>query len=743
LASDGGSFFAELNRRNVWRVGIAYVIASWLILQVIDVIEPLIGMPLWASQLVLVVLIIGFPLALVFSWAFEVTPGGLKREKDIDRSQSVTHETGRRLDKITIVIFALAVVMMVIDRNLPPASVPIDTTDTTTPAPRPTTELPSIAVLPFVNMSSDEGSAYFSDGLADTLLHMLAQIGEMRVAARTSSFRFREPGADIKDIAVNLGVGNILEGSVQKSGNRIRVTAQLIEAETGFHLWSGNFDRDLDDVFAIQDEIATEVVGALKISLLGEEAARLTARDTENLDAYTEFLLGIDKLDLSTTRAFEEAEEHFARATELDPEYARAWGMLGLTYLRMLEWGSGTRDVLLPKAQDAASNAMRLDNDLAVAITVLGAVELHQGNKDVAEQLLRRAVQADPNFVEARSYYARALFQTGRDDEALRVLDEALTIDPLSPEILFSLAAAHRSKFEYDKSITFLDRLAEIEPLNPSAPGLRGDIEYDYGYWARAAMDHVRAARLDPDDPEIAVVVGETLLCLELRDEAERWFDRAAEISPEHPATRGAYLLLELYAESVSDAGVEAARDLLDDELENRESANDRAVMVIWRHAVENDNVDAALEYFGQRYPEYFDPAGADLRGYYRMLRIGDLFRRADRPDDARRLLGKRLDRYQAFIDRESVMVMAHLQVPAAMGDRDLLLRALPLYVRDVVARKESPSLWPLRVKLDPLFDFVHNEPEFNELVDLLTSRAAEQREQLLDMNGGVFPLPE
>ena len=165
--------------------------------------------------------------------------------------------------------------------------------------------------------------------------------------------------------------------------------------------------------------------------------------------------------------------------------------------------------------------------------------------------------------------------------------------------------------------------------------------------------------------------------------------------------------------------------------------------MVIWRHAVENDGIEGALEYFSQRNPEYFDPAGEELRGYYQMLRIGDLFQRAGRQDDAQRLLGKRLARYQASIDSEPVMAMVHLQVPAAMRDRDLLLRALRLYVRDVVARKESPSLWPLRVERDPLFDIVRDEPEYIELVDLLTSRAAEQRELLLEMNGGVFPLPE
>jgi TolB-like protein/cytochrome c-type biogenesis protein CcmH/NrfG len=743
LASDGGSFFAELTRRNVWRVGIAYVIASWLILQVIDVIEPLVGMPLWASQLVLVLLIIGFPLTLVFSWAFEVTPDGLKREKDIDRSQSISHETGRRLDKVTIVVFALAVVMMVIDRNLPATSAPADTGEVSAPVAQRATVLPSIAVLPFANMSSDEGSAYFSDGLADTLLHMLAQISEIRVAARTSSFRFREPGADIKDIAASLGVGNVLEGSVQKSGDRIRITAQLIEAETGFHLWSGNFDRDLDDVFAIQDEIATEVVDALKVSLLGEAAARLTTRETENIDAYTEFLLGIDKLNLSTIRAFQEAERHFARAVELDPKYARAWGMLGLTYLRMLDWGSGTPEALLPRIENAATRATSIDEDLAVAIAVLAMTEHRRGNGEVAEQLLRRAVEADPNAIEARNYYSRILNEAGRDDEALRLLQESLAIDPLSAEVHFLMAIMHRGRFEYEKSLRILDRLAEIEPLNPVPPVLHGAIEYDYGNWARAVMDVVRGFRLDPDDPEIAIDVGVTLLALQLPDEATQWFNRAAEIDPEHAAVRGAYLLRALNEGTVPAESAQAARRLLDDKVANRKGSRINAIRTIRRYAVENNEVDEALAYLQGHYPEYFDLASANLDSVETSVLIGDLFRRSGRTEDAKRLLGQRLDRYRDLMDETRVWQTEPLRVAAAMQDRELLLRMLSRYTQDVVDRKESPSNWFLNFERDPLYDFVREEPAYIELVDLLAKRAAEQRDLLLEMNGGVYPLPE
>ncbi|MCJ7591501.1 MAG: hypothetical protein MUO51_09125, partial [Woeseiaceae bacterium] len=250
MANNGGSFFAELKRRNVYRVGIAYVVVGWLTLQALDIVVPIMHAPEWFSQLVLILLVIGLPFALIFAWAFEMTPEGLKREKDVDRSTSITHETGQTLNRIIIGVLIIAVGVLLADKFFlgdadiePVADVRNPSAETFEVT---ATASPSIAVLPFANMSADESSTYFSDGLADTLLHMLAQIREIRVAARTSSFQFRDQNTDIKEIAATLNVGTILEGSVQRAGNKIRVTAQLIEADTGFHLWSGNYDRNMD-----------------------------------------------------------------------------------------------------------------------------------------------------------------------------------------------------------------------------------------------------------------------------------------------------------------------------------------------------------------------------------------------------------------------------------------------------------------------------------------------------------------
>ena len=264
-------FIAELKRRNVLRVGAAYLLASWLILQFVDVVFPMLGLDEALGRPILIVLAIGFPAVLIFAWAFEMTAQGLKQEKHVDRSESVTTRTGRRLDRAITIVLIFAVGLLLVDKFVLQNESP--------PEVISAGNLDSVAVLPFVNMSGAAENEYFSDGLTETLLHLLAQVPDLKVAARTSAFAFKGRDEDIRQIADALNVATVLEGSVQRSGNKVRITAQLIEAQTGFHLWSQTFDRDLDDIFLVQDEIATSVVGALQATLLGVPAAQPVKHD--------------------------------------------------------------------------------------------------------------------------------------------------------------------------------------------------------------------------------------------------------------------------------------------------------------------------------------------------------------------------------------------------------------------------------------------------------------------------------
>ena len=242
-----GQIFRELKRRNIIRVAAAYVVLGWVLLQATGLIAPGLGLPAWTFPLIFLLLMIGFPVALLFAWAFELTPDGLKRTRDVDPQASVTAQTGRKFDFVIIGVLSVALLFLIVDR--------LFMAPTDTPGAPQEVVRSSIAVLPFVNMSNDPDQVYFSDGISEEILNVLAQIPDLHVTSRSSAFQFRGNDINIPDVAQQLGVANILEGSVRKSGTRIRITAQLIDAATDSHLWTHTYDRELDDVFAIQDEI--------------------------------------------------------------------------------------------------------------------------------------------------------------------------------------------------------------------------------------------------------------------------------------------------------------------------------------------------------------------------------------------------------------------------------------------------------------------------------------------------------
>ncbi len=270
------SFWGELKRRNVVRVTVAYVIVGWLILQLTDVLVPLLTLPEWAGRLIFLLLLVGFPLALFFAWAFELTPEGLKKGKDVDRSDSITHLTGRKLDFGIIGVLVVAVGFLLVDK--------IYLSEEDTAADEViATERQSIAVLPFVNMSPDPDQEYFSDGLSEEILNLLAKIPELKVIGRTSSFAFKGKNEDLRIIGEALGVNTLLEGSVRKSGDRVRITAQLIDVSDASHIWSETYNRTLDDIFAVQDDVAAAIIDAMQIHV---SAIPTRGRPTENTVAY-------------------------------------------------------------------------------------------------------------------------------------------------------------------------------------------------------------------------------------------------------------------------------------------------------------------------------------------------------------------------------------------------------------------------------------------------------------------------
>ena len=414
-------FVRELKRRNVFKVTVAYIIVAWLLLQVSVTLAPALRLPEWFHSGVAFVLILGFPVAIIFAWAFELTPEGLKREHQVNRNSSITHETGRKLEFVIVGLLIVAVAWFALDKFVwQPAEPTASTRDSA----------PSIAVLPFVNMSDDPANEYFSEGISEELLNLLAKIPQLKVIGRTSSFQFKGRQDDLRTIGDKLGVVNILEGSVRKAGNRVRVTAQLITVTDGTHLWSESYDRDLDDIFAVQNEIASSVVETLKVRLLGTNIPqRSSTKVTEAYDLYLHgnyFMRGFSPGDL------EKALVYFQRAVQLDPQLAPAWERIGSIRINQSMSGLIPPDQGMTIARDAIEKALELDPSLGAAHYTLGFQRMIiDWDWPAAEAAYRRALAVEPNHAGALGGSGLLSLALGRGAEAIEYIKRSLRIDPL------------------------------------------------------------------------------------------------------------------------------------------------------------------------------------------------------------------------------------------------------------------------------------------------------------------------
>jgi TolB-like protein/Flp pilus assembly protein TadD len=415
---------SELRRRNVFRMAVLYAVAAWLVMQVAEVLIALAKLPDWIGQTTLILLAVGFPIALIFSWVYELTPEGISLEKDVAAAESITHVTGRRMDFIVISLLCAAVILFAYDKWW--------LRDEITVAPAVSN---SIAVLPFVNMSADPEQEFFSDGISEDLLNLLAQIPELQVISRSSSFSFKGEDIAIPTVAEQLNVAHVLEGSVRKVGNRVRITAQLIEADSDSHLWSQSYDRELDDIFAVQDEIAGAISDALrmKLALVAGEALQPTAIRAANTDAYDAFLQGRELFRQRGEENVEDAVRHFKRSLRLDNSFAPAHAQLAIATLILIGygespvWGDATRIVnaLLDRAQ-------ALEPDLAEAHGGRALLALLGDDPESTIDHARKALASNPNYSDAMTWLQLALQELGRYEEADELLKQVLVIDPLS-----------------------------------------------------------------------------------------------------------------------------------------------------------------------------------------------------------------------------------------------------------------------------------------------------------------------
>lgn len=421
--------FAELKRRNVFRVAIAYGVIAWLIMQVGDTMAPALKLGDWVNSVLAFFLILGFPLAMFFAWIFEVTPEGIKLEKNVDRSHSTTPQTGKKVDRLIIGVLILAVAYFAVDKFVlaPDSDAGVAATDSESVAEEPAISDQSIAVLPFTDLSPEGDQEYFSDGIAEEILNVLVRVQDLSVASRTSSFGFKgQEALGIPTIAAKLKVRHVLEGSVRKAGDTVRITAQLIDARTDQHLWSETYDRELtaESIFAIQDEIAQAIVAELGV-LIDDGAVRA---DTQNLDAYELYLKAhktfIERSDILG------AIEMFEQTVALDPGFGRAVAGLAAAYTIAPSWGHGERDYT-ELATKAAEKAIAIDPTLAIPYSVLAYAAQDARDLDKALQLYSKAIEIDPKDPTAWLWRGVLNNELGYFDKAASDIEHCLQLDPL------------------------------------------------------------------------------------------------------------------------------------------------------------------------------------------------------------------------------------------------------------------------------------------------------------------------
>ena len=494
--SNKPSFFAELKRRNVYKVAIAYAVVSWLLIQIATQVFPFFEVPNWAIRLVVLLLALGFPVAFVLSWAFEITPQGIKLESEIGPNESVRRKTGRKLVGITVALAVVAAGLLAFQMFRP--RLMRDSAATSTPLPATaalTIPEKSIAVLPMINSSDDPANEYFSDGMSEEFISSLSRLRDLKVISRTSSFQFKGKTDDSKTIGEKLGVYYLLEGSVQKSADRVRIWVGLIKSADGANVWSETYDRELKDIFAVQSEIAGAVAKELKVALLGNngQAAQFTTAATpsnQNIEAYNALLQGNFYNNRRTAEDYRKAIGSYEEAIRLDPRYALAYAKLSLAALNATASGGlppEERKALIAKGRDYAERALELDPNLAEAHRAK-AVILNNVDLDLAaaEAEYRRALELAPHDAAAMGSLGILSARHGRLGEAVALYQRAIALEPLRTGSLSDLAIYLTALGRYDEAEAALRKAIELQPRSAQNYQRLSQIEILRGHPKRA-----------------------------------------------------------------------------------------------------------------------------------------------------------------------------------------------------------------------------------------------------------------
>ena len=671
-------FFGELKRRNVYKVAVAYAVVAWLLVQVATQVFPFFEVPSSAIRLVVLILVIGFVIALVFSWAFELTAEGLKRTEDVDVTKSVTKSTGRKLDFVIIAILLLIIGIFAYQRFAGQKVASVTGSQILEK---------SIAVLPFENRSEDKANAYFADGIQDEILTRLSKIADLKVISRTSTQHYKSAPENLPEIARELGVAHIVEGSVQKSGDAVRVNVQLIKAANDSHLWADTFDRKLTDIFSVESEVAKAIADQLRARLTGQEEQVIAAKPTDNVEAYDAYLRGLAyTLKAFTPATALGAQKYFRDAVRLDPTFALAWALLSSVDARgYLSAVLQPTDALREEARQAAETALSLQPKLGEALLAKGYyhygclkdydtairyfeqarqllpnnsripqslayVTRRRGQWDQSESYFNDAERLDPRNVDLLSQHAISYFCLRRFPEALRKLDQVLNIIPDDVDTLATKAAIAQAEGDLPRASALLGPLRPTADLNQA---LETQVYQAIVERRSASMIARLEEVLAKPDPALGFYIGELRF----------WLGWAQEVAGDHAAAQKSWQQARSELEPFLKEQLQNFQLIGDLVLTNMGLGDKAAALALSERAI------AVM------------PIEKDAVG------------------------GPR-----------SIEILA--RVAASTGERDRAIAALEklLSMPGTGALAENVPLTPALLRLDPMFDPLRNDPRFEKL---------------------------
>jgi TolB-like protein/Tfp pilus assembly protein PilF len=683
------SLFQELRRRKVFRVAAAYVVVAWLMLQIVDVVAPMLDLPDWVGKLVLLLLIVGLPIAIFFAWAFELTPDGVQRDAGSD-------------------------------------AVPADSSTKKVVPAAGAYDGKSIAVLPFENLSRDTANEPFAVGVHDDLITQISRIGSIKTISRTSVMQYRETTKTIPQIAAELGVATVLEGGIQKSGDRVHVNVQLIDAATDHHLWADTYDRLLtaENIFAIQEEIATSVAVALHAALSPEQKDRLASVPTTNMAALEEYFAGRANMATRTVTALEKAATHFERAIELDPDFALAYVGLSDAVVLQNDYGNLPENEMLARVEPLLQKALALDQNLGEAHASLGSLHNHTKNYEAAEAAYKHALELNPNYALTYLWYGALLINDfDRVMESFAMTSKAAELDPMSCTININLGIVHDVLGDFDAALRQYHRVAEIDPGYAIVYPHIGFIHWEaHGDLVTALPWFVKAIEVSPASPNYPAYLG--LLYLDLGDDEQAgyWIDKAIELGPSTYRPNVANALLALHRGEHETIATYAAKAM---EFKPNVWWGWAALAQLRNDDLRANRLEHALDRYETAFPALAD--GENLHVNRTNFRVAIDYALVLAKSGNQKRANALLDRCMKFIrtiprmGQEGYWI-SDAAIHSLRGDPTAALTAL----RQAVAEGWRAS-WRYYLEHDPNFDAVREEPGLQEIVAGLRSDMAKQ----------------